>query len=68
MNLKDTLNLLKTNFPMRADLVNRETIRVKSGKRVRYTKKYNGKMPRESHLSSMTGFPVPLEMCTGQRL
>ncbi|MDR2778839.1 MAG: isoleucine--tRNA ligase [Puniceicoccales bacterium] len=29
MNLKDTLNLPKTNFPMRADLVNREPIRVK---------------------------------------
>ena len=29
MNLKDTLNLPKTDFPMRADLVKREPVRVK---------------------------------------
>lgn len=29
MNLKDTLNLPKTDFPMRADLVNREPSRIK---------------------------------------
>jgi isoleucyl-tRNA synthetase len=63
-NYKETLQLPKTDFPMKADLVKREPERLRNGRSKGSTRRsrLRGKTP--SFSSCTTARPLPMATCT----